>query len=58
MCKEMPVIPVIKVVDSRRIIGKMKGQGGGEAQWVADPKKQQLHTLLSYYDAICSLAME
>jgi hypothetical protein len=40
MCKEMPVIPVNKVVDpKRRIIGKMGFQGGVEAQGVADPKK-------------------
>jgi hypothetical protein len=32
MCKEMPVIPVDRVVDKKRIIGKMEGQGGGEAQ--------------------------
>jgi hypothetical protein len=36
MCKEMPVIPVNRVVDPKRIIGK-KGRGGGEAQGVADP---------------------
>jgi hypothetical protein len=35
----MPVIPVNKVVDPKRIIGKMEGQGGGEAQGVAGPKK-------------------
>jgi hypothetical protein len=30
MCKEMPVIPVNRVVDKKRIIGiKMEGQGGG-----------------------------
>jgi hypothetical protein len=34
----MPVIPVNKVVDPKRIIGKNGGQGGGEAQGVADPK--------------------
>jgi hypothetical protein len=43
MCKERPVIPVNKVVDLKRIIGKMEGRGGGgEAQGVADsppPKK-------------------
>jgi hypothetical protein len=39
MCKEMPVIPVNKVVDTKRIIGKkLEGRGGGEAQGVADPK--------------------
>jgi hypothetical protein len=39
MRKELPVILVNKVVDPKRIIGKMEGQGGGEAQGVADPKK-------------------
>jgi hypothetical protein len=39
MCKETPLIPVYKVVDRKRIIGKMEGRGGGEAQGVADPKK-------------------
>jgi hypothetical protein len=38
MCKEMPVIPVNKVVDPKRIIRKMEGRGGGEAQGIADPK--------------------
>jgi hypothetical protein len=33
----MPVIQVNKVVDPKSIIGK--GQEGGEAQGVADPKK-------------------
>jgi hypothetical protein len=37
MCKELPVILVNKVVDPKRIIGKKEGQGGGEAQGVADP---------------------
>jgi hypothetical protein len=39
MCKEMPVIPVIRVVDTEIIIGKMEGQGGGEAEGIADPPK-------------------
>jgi hypothetical protein len=39
MCKELPVIPVYKVVDPKRIIGKKWRGRGGEAQWVADPKK-------------------
>jgi hypothetical protein len=38
MCKELPVIPVNMVVDLERIIRKMEGRGGGEAQGVADPK--------------------
>jgi hypothetical protein len=36
MCKEMPVIPVDKVVDKKRIIGKMEGRVRQEAQGVAD----------------------
>jgi hypothetical protein len=39
MYKEMLVIPANKVADPKRIIGKMEGQGGGEVQGVADPKK-------------------
>jgi hypothetical protein len=40
MCKEMPVIPINRVVGKKRIIVKMEGQSGGlEAQGVADPKK-------------------
>jgi hypothetical protein len=35
MCKEEPVIPVDRVVDKKRIIQKMEGPGGGEAQGVA-----------------------
>jgi hypothetical protein len=52
MCKEMPVIPVNKVVDPKRTIGKMEGQGGGEAQGVAVPppqKKSQTH-LVTLFD--------
>jgi hypothetical protein len=36
MCKEMLFIPVNTVVDTRRIIGKMEGRGGGQAQGVTD----------------------
>jgi hypothetical protein len=39
MCKELPGIPINKVVDPKRIIRKMEGRGGEEAQGVADPKK-------------------
>jgi hypothetical protein len=39
MCKEMPVIPVDRVVDKKRIVGKMEGTGGGEAQGVTDSKR-------------------
>jgi hypothetical protein len=39
MCKEMPAIPVHRVVDPKRIIGKMECQGVAEVQGVADPPK-------------------
>jgi hypothetical protein len=40
MCKEMPVIPVNRVVDPKRIIGKKwRAKEGGEAQGVTDPQK-------------------
>jgi hypothetical protein len=32
-----PDILIDRVVDKKRIIGKMEGQGGGKAQRVADP---------------------
>jgi hypothetical protein len=35
------------VVDSKRIIGKMEGQGGGEAQGVADQKKRVLAVVIA-----------
>jgi hypothetical protein len=38
----MPVIPVNRVVDPKRIIKKMEGRGGGEAQGVADTDKKDL----------------
>jgi hypothetical protein len=44
MCKEMPVILVNRVVDKKRIIGKMEGRGGGDAQGVADPKRTSLNS--------------
>jgi hypothetical protein len=37
MNKDMPVIPVNRVVDTITIIGKMEGQGGREEQGVAVP---------------------
>jgi hypothetical protein len=40
MCKEIPVILVNRVVDKKRIIGKMEGLEGGEAQGVADQKSR------------------
>jgi hypothetical protein len=41
MCKEIPVIPVNRVVDPKRKLGKMEGRGGGEAQGVADSQKNR-----------------
>jgi hypothetical protein len=41
MGKEVLAIPVNKVVDQKRIIGKMEGRRGGEAQGVADPLKKK-----------------
>jgi hypothetical protein len=46
MCKELPVISVNGVVDKKRMIGKMEGQGGGMAQGVADLKKTKAMYLL------------
>jgi protein subunit release factor A len=34
----MPVIPVNKVMDNKRIIEKREGQGGSEAQEIYDEK--------------------
>jgi hypothetical protein len=39
MCKEMPVILVNRAVDTKRIIGKLEGRGGGKAQGVVYPPK-------------------
>jgi hypothetical protein len=36
----MQVIKANKVVDIKRMIGKMEGRGGGEAQGVADQTKK------------------
>jgi hypothetical protein len=41
MCKELPVIPVNRVVDKNIIIGKRESQGGEETQGVADPPPQK-----------------
>jgi hypothetical protein len=38
MCKEMPVIPVSKVVDRKRIIGKNRGPRRRRGTGVADQK--------------------
>jgi hypothetical protein len=40
MCKEMPVVPVYRVVGPKRM-EKMEGRGGGEAQVVTDPAPPQ-----------------
>jgi hypothetical protein len=57
MCKELPVIPVNKVVDPKRIMGKMEGQGGGEAQGVADQKKRKFILPTPPYSPSQSLVM-
>jgi hypothetical protein len=38
MCKEMPVIPVKRVVATNRIIGKNGGPRRRKAQGAADPR--------------------
>jgi hypothetical protein len=38
MGKEMPVILVNRMANKKIIIGKLDGQGGGEAEGVTDPK--------------------
>jgi hypothetical protein len=52
MCKEMPVIPVNRVVDTKRIIQKMEGRAGAKAQGVAAPpppnKKKRIHANLDF----------
>jgi hypothetical protein len=50
MCKEMAVILINTVVDTKRIIGKMEGRAGGEAQWVIDLKKSILQGTCSIRD--------
>jgi hypothetical protein len=61
MCKEMPVILVNRVVDKKRIIGKLEGQGGVEAQGVADPKNMFLPNLVDnrrHYVVIATMASD
>jgi hypothetical protein len=41
MCKEMPVIPVNKVVDEKRIFGKRGLRKRRRGTRVADPKKEK-----------------
>jgi hypothetical protein len=45
-----PVIPVNKVVDPKRIVGKMEGRvGGGEAEGVTDPPpSKKMHSLIFF----------
>jgi hypothetical protein len=53
MCKEMSVVPVIKVVDPKRIIEKMEGQGGGEAQGGTDPPPpKKIHYHFHWHSSI------
>jgi hypothetical protein len=45
MCKEMPVIPVNKVVDKKRKIGKKRAEEEQKHKGVADPppsKKEEM----------------
>jgi hypothetical protein len=37
----MPEFQVNRVGYPKRIIGKMDGRGGGEAQWVSDPPPEK-----------------
>jgi hypothetical protein len=60
MCKELPVIPVNKVVDPKKNNKKMEGRGGGEAQGVADTKKTyyfllalKIHLSTHFYIYLC-----
>jgi hypothetical protein len=41
MCKEMPLIPVDRVVDTKRIIGKMEVQGRGRHKGSLTPPPQK-----------------
>jgi hypothetical protein len=41
MCKEMPLIPVDRVVDKIRIIGKIEVQGRGKALGLLTQKKEK-----------------
>jgi hypothetical protein len=59
MCKEMPVIPINKVVDPKKNNQnkKMEGRGGREAQGVADQNNMYINigprkTLLFHLFAI------
>jgi hypothetical protein len=56
----MPVIPVDRVVDKKRIIRKREDRGGGDAQGVADPKNFNFFTLFGstlFYHGHTSLLM-
>jgi hypothetical protein len=43
-CVRMPVIPVNRVVDTKESTETLVGQGGGEAQGVADSKNESSQT--------------
>jgi hypothetical protein len=62
MCKEMMVTLVNRVVDPKRIIGKMEGRGGEEAQQKKTKKSDsqlsklsKLSTLGSSFLYICKI---
>jgi hypothetical protein len=44
MCKEMPVNLVNRVVDTKRIIGKMESRGGGRHKGLLTQKKPFIKT--------------
>jgi hypothetical protein len=50
MCQGSAGHEVDRVVDKKRIIGKMEGRGGGEAQGADDPKENPpfVTTLISF----------
>jgi hypothetical protein len=48
MCKEMQVIPVDRVVDTKRIIGKMECREGGEAHGGCWPLKSYGNSTAMY----------
>jgi hypothetical protein len=50
MWKEMPVIPVHRVADKNRIIRKIEGRGGGEAQGADDlPKTPGVDVIITIF---------
>jgi hypothetical protein len=48
MCKEMPVIPVDRMVDKKRIIGKMEGPRWRRGTRGCPPPKKKTMYVLAY----------